>query len=134
MRTPLLTCALLALAGPVAAQTLVPVTYELRYYTGGTAPSITYTFEKTAMTCDLAVGPGPAGSLRITDPERPTRDCQWIDPGTGPIRSSPVGVAYTVTLAGRANATDGWGPESAPPVPFRRPAVPGVPGSLRLVP
>jgi len=124
----------LLLSVPVQAQDVIPTSYQIRFYLeGGASPSLTFDFAKAAMVCDLPVTAPQSGRLRVTDPERPGRDCEWVDPGTGPILAAPVGVSYTARLAGLANAADGYGPESTG-VPFRRAAFPAAPANFRLRP
>jgi len=130
----LLVIACLLVSAPALAQDVIPTAYQLRFYLdGGAAPSITFDFAKAAMVCDLPVVPPASGRLRVTDPERPGRDCEWADPGSGPILAAPVGVNYVTRLAGLANVADGYGPESTG-VPFRRAAFPAAPGNFRLRP
>lgn len=119
----------------------IPTRYRVTRTASG-HPTVTHTFLKSAMTCNLSVIPvgvmNPS-TLRITDPERlsnPTRDCEWIDSAGSIILNAPREVPLTITIAGLMNEVDGYGPESAPFVLTlpRIPQIPGAPGNLRFTP
>src|SRR5690606_18898814 len=129
---------LVLLSATASAQEVIPVRYRLTRTASG-QPTLQHTFLKSGMTCNLSViplGVMSPGTLRITDPERPTRDCEWIDSSGAIISNAPREVSFTLTLAGQANDIDPYGPESEPfllTLP-RIPEIPGAPGSLRYVP
>lgn len=121
-----------------AAQVVVPIRYRVTRTAPG-QPTIQHVFLKANMSCDLtpiSLEQMAASTLRIGDPERSTRDCQWNDT-TGVLGANMVReVAYTYTIAGQANDIDPYGPES---VPFsvtlpRIPQIPGAPQAPRYVP
>lgn len=75
----------------------------------------------------------PNGSVRWDDPAQfpPTRVCQWVDPGTGPIRTAVPGVQYQIRMTS-IDANAGRSEFSAP-VDFRIPApTPAVPTGVRI--
>ncbi len=117
------------------AQVVVPTIYRVTRTASGQA-TITPTFQKSAMTCNLAVAVPAAGHLRITDPELTTRDCDWVDTAGALFVGMVREVEYTFTIAGQHNAIDGYGPESAAvriTLP-RIPQIPGAPLNPRIVP
>lgn len=138
MRQFFVVLSLLVWTASALAQVVVPVTYRVTRTAAG-QQTRTHTFPKSNMTCDLAPIPlaqMAPGTLRIGDPERDTRDCQWNDTtgvlAEGMVRELP----YTFVIAGQHNAIDGYGPDSAPFVVTlpRIPQIPGAPASPRYVP
>lgn len=122
-----------------AAQVVIPIRYRVTRVATG-QQTITHTFNKSGMTCDLtpvALAQMAPGTLRIGDPERDTRDCELNATLTAPVLANMVReVTYTFTIAGQANDIDPYGPES---VPFtvtlpRIPQIPPAPASPRLAP
>ena len=77
----------------------------------------------------------PNGSVRWEDPAQfPTiNDCQWVDPGTGPIRTAGPGVQYQMRMT--AIAADAGRSEFSALVDFRMPTpTPAVPTGVRIRP
>lgn len=129
----------LVAAGNAVAQVVIPIRYRVTRTASG-QQTITHTFNKSNMTCDIAPVPlaqMAPGTLRIGDPERDTRDCELNATLTAPVLANMVReVTYTYTIAGQANDIDPYGPESAPftvTLP-RIPQIPPAPASPRLAP
>lgn len=134
MRTLLLLGLILAstTSSALAQMTIIPIRYRVTRTADG-QPTIQHVFLKSAMQCDLPSANPVAGSLRIEDPLRPGSDCQWVD-SVGTIFANRVpGLTYTYTIAGQANDTDPYSPESVA-VTVRMPAIPPAPTNPRVTP
>jgi hypothetical protein len=122
-------------ASLAAAQTTpIPVQYRVTR-TAPSQPTIQHVFLKTAMVCDLPVAnPAPptgAGALRIEDPERPARDCEWFDQTNILGANRLPGVSYSFVIAG--NAGSGYGLDSTAVV-ITLPGIPPAPPRFRYSP
>lgn len=124
---------------PPPIPTQYTMTTHLESQPNGT-PISTYTFQKSAASCDQAVIAVPGTTInpryiRFTDPERPTRDCV-LDTGTssGVLFAMPFGGKYVAKLLGSVTI-DGINfdsPPSAVSNPFVRGASPAVPVGVRI--
>lgn len=121
----------LVLAGVTWAQAqtaVIPFTY--RVTRSVPTPSQTFTFQKSAMSCGLTPGPIGGVGLRIQDPVDLTKECEYLD-ATNPLWTNLApGTAYTFSIAGAAQGSTQYGPESAD---FGT-GVPGAPGGLQIRP
>lgn len=92
-------------ATPVQAQTITQV--RLSTYNQGAATSFQQTtIPMTSLTCGLPSGTQAPGVIHnpnrffVPDPADATKECQYTDPGTGPLLSLPFGTqVYYVTAA-----------------------------------
>jgi len=126
---------LLIAAGPLWAQTL-PTKWDLqRSLAGAATPTATRIILRAEATCGIdPLSTMLPWSARWDDPFTLGRACQWVDPGTGPIRTTVAGTTYEFRLAAIANDLDGPSALSLP-VSFRSPApTPAVPTGVRVVP
>ena len=58
--------------------------------------------------CNLEPAAPPAHAVRMTDPARPDRDCEWTADASAWIWWQATGMAYTYTLAVRPAGGAGW--------------------------
>jgi hypothetical protein len=140
MKTLVLTCALLVLpATSVFAQSLDTVTF--RVYNVG-APGAIVTTQLSfpgAWACGLAKQTGVninPNRIVIDDPAAvpaASKDCQWVDNGTGPLLATQIAGSYEGTVQPTNIVAGSTGPEG-PRAPFSKqnaPALPALTG-LRL--
>lgn len=111
-----------------------------RLLSGSQTPDASVVLPLSAVVCNVdPVSIAPSGSARWDDPfimlGNPIRACQWVDPGTGPIRTAVVGVQYQMRMSATADPVDGPSGWSTPLVDFRIPApTPAVPTGVRIRP
>lgn len=121
----LLTC--LVIASPVFAQS-----YDLKVYAvGAAAPQQAFTLP--TVSCGQEPAPLTASNVNPTTVEwtdvlNAGKVCRYVDTGSGPIVSRPLG-AYEATLSVTTDA--GTSAESGR-APFFLKPLPGVPSGLRL--
>jgi len=110
-----------------------------RLLSGSQTPDASVVLPLSEVACNLdPTSTAPSGSARWDDPfimlGNPIRACQWVDPGTGPIRTAVAGVPYQVRMNATANPTDGPSAWSAL-VDFRIPTpAPAAPTGVRVRP
>lgn len=118
---------------PSAAQDPLPAQYRLTRT--APAPTATYVFPATAMTCNLPPGVPPSTGLRISDPVNAGRDCELLGTANGVIVPRPSGATHAYSIAaGDASGTMWSGeapmsnvvPPAAPTSPRLRPPLSGV--------
>lgn len=133
IKTLLATLGFAMIASMASAQQID--SYVLRSYAvGAPAPTSTFTFLATTVTCNLAQPSGVLSNVNPTrvvwnDPSIAGRACVWTDPGTGPLFSLPIG-NYEATLT--AVNSVGASAEQVARIPFSKQSVPAVVTGLRL--
>lgn len=113
---------------PAAAQETTPVQYRLTRTTP--APTATYVFQRSAMTCNLPPGLPASTGLRIDDPVNPGRDCELLGNANGVIVPRPAGATHVYSIAGGDVTGTLWSAE----VPMTNLVPPTVPANPRLRP
>lgn len=125
----------LVLSLPVwsAAQDPLPVQYRLTRTTP--APTATYVFPYSAMTCNLPPGMPASAGLRINDPVNAGRDCELLGTANGVIVPRPAGATHAYSIASGDATGTLWSaevamtnvvPPAAPTTPRLRPPLSGV--------
>jgi hypothetical protein len=126
------------LALPSLAQAQTATSYTLKIFNQGAAQPITTTaLPATGFTCGLAKAVVLATThnpttVNINDPADATKDCQYVDPGTGPLLSLPFGTnTYVATLS--ATNPAGTTADSGSSNPFDHAGtIPQVPANVRI--
>lgn len=134
--TFLFALAILGMAGTAHAQS--PTSYVLKIYlTGAGQPMSTTTLQASGFTCGqpkLTVSGAQVNPTKIAfdDPADATKDCVFVDNGTGPLAALPFGTqSYNGTLAAVNSA--GTSADSAQSNPFSHPGVvAAAPTGLRV--
>jgi hypothetical protein len=128
---------MVVLLGPTLAQAQAVEKWTLKVYNAGAqAPLSTTDFLAGSVTCNVdpasivvVSGVNPTRAI-WDDPGASGKVCTWLDDGSGPLRSTPIGGSYEASLS--ASNSVGTSAESAR-VPFSHPGtVPSVPTGLRL--
>lgn len=119
-RASLLCTLVLMLPVSSIAQDPIPVQYRLTRT--APAPTATYVFPYSAMTCNLPVGMPPSTGLRISDPVNAGRDCELLGTAGGVIVPRPAGATHAYSIAGGDSTGTLWSAEAAmgnivPPAP-----------------
>lgn len=136
MKAALIALALLVLPSLASAQTAT--SYTLKIFNQGAAQPITTTaLPATGFVCGLAKAIVLATThnpttVNINDPADATKDCQYVDPGTGPLLSLPFGTnTYVATLS--ATNPAGTSADSGSSNPFDHAGtIPPVPANVRI--
>jgi len=92
-------------------------------------PVATFEFPRSAMTCNLPVGPLAAPGLRISDEQNVGRDCELLGNAGGVIVAATPGVPYRYTIQGATDSSI-----FGPPGEFPDVSVPTAPSGRRLRP
>ena len=112
----------LALMLPVSSTAQDPIPVQYRLTRTVPAPTATYVFPYSAMTCNLPVGVPSSTGLRISDPVNANRDCELLGTAGGVIVPRPAGATHAYSIAGGDSTGTLWSAEVAmgnivPPAP-----------------